>query len=80
MSSRASSPDGGEEYEARINVNVLSFEVLDAVFSYFSTPGALPPSAASQGESTGNAYSYYEAQQDLLSFCQVNKQFYQAAR
>ena len=70
--------------ESRITINALSFEVLDAVFSYFSTPGGLPASSgASQaivGEAGNPYYSYYEAQQDLLNFCMVNKQFYQAAR
>lgn len=86
-SSRGNSPqerEEEEEEEPRITVNALSFEILDTVFSYFSTPGALSPSAASlqAGLPAGdaNAYSYYEAQQDLLSFCMVNKQFYQAAR
>jgi hypothetical protein len=71
-------------HEGRITVNALSFEVLDAVFSYYSTPGGLPRSTGAPqaivGEAGNPYYSYYEAQQDLLNFCMVNKQFYQAAR
>lgn len=49
-----------------LSVNDLGFEILDLIFSYFSGPNT--------------DLSYYENQQNLLSFCQVSKAFYQVAR
>ena len=44
----------------------LSFEILDSILSFFSTGKG--------------GMSYYQAQQDLLSLCQVNRSWYKVAR
>jgi len=66
-----------EELPQQISINDLGFEILDTIFSYFSNASLASPSSSS---STTDGYSYYENQQNLLSFCQVDRAFYRVAR
>lgn len=74
----------GEIHSSKTGISSLSFEILDSIFGYFSaqrwsTTSSLstPWKRTAENDAIG---SYYQAQQDLLNFCTVSKQFYRVAR
>ena len=74
----------GEIHSGKTGISSLSFEILDGIFGYFSaqrwsTTSSLstPWKRTAENDAIG---SYYQAQQDLLNFCTVSKQFYRVAR
>lgn len=62
-----------ETVHPRIKLDELGFEILDTIFSYFSTPGL-------GSNINDGGYSHYENQLNLLNFCHVSRAFYNVAR
>lgn len=86
---RSFTSDSREQSELEVTpsktgIHSLSFEILDSVFGYFSaqrwsTTSSLstPWKRTAENDAIG---SYYQAQQDLLNFCTVSKQFCRVAQ
>lgn len=79
----------------RVKLDELGYEILDIIFSYFSTNAALSDNysvsnagrgglaygeTGTAGGSSSSSYSSYQNQLDLLNFCMVSRRFYQVAR